>query len=423
VNGLHSVDDAAIPPCPHFGVCGGCQLQDVAYFAQLERKAAKLRELLGGFALPELQLHASPPFAYRNRIRLTLREVAGLLRAGYVGTALAEEDEVDHSISRKSSFVPIAQCPIAAPLLWRATEAFLALASGSSADWLRTPDLVPDQLEIFATADESRMQLTLYLRAAMKNVPAKLGADFSAFCDALRVQIPELAGAGIALLPAAMKSRRTEQPRPGPAWGAPGLNYTVLLSDRTSGEHGTAQGELFLGYWVPRGAFFQVNRFLLPELVGLVAHIAVPASQEGALAWDLYAGVGLFSRALAQRFAVVTAVEIAEPAAAALAQTKIANLHAIKATTLDFLRTAVMQRDRPGLIVLDPPRMGLGEEVCTLLTRIAAPTLVYVSCSPLALAADLVILAAAGYSIGEMHLFDLFPQTAHIETVAVLRRS
>ena len=171
-------------------------------------------------------------------------------------------------------------------------------------------------------------------------------------------------------------------------------------------------------FWVPRGAFFQINRYLLPDLLALAV-----ANRTGALAWDLYAGVGLFSRALATQFTHVTAVEIAEPAVAALAATKLTNLRAVKATTLDFLRRAVTQRDRPDLIVLDPPRTGAGRDVCELLGRVAAPTIVYVSCSPETLPADLATLSAAGYTVAELHLFDLFPQTTHIETVAVLTRT
>jgi len=400
--------EAVTPPCPHFGVCGGCQLQDVAYSAQLERKAARLRELLGGFALPELQLHASPPLAYRNRIRLTLREVDGELRAGYLGD-LEDADERGLGLA----FVPITQCPIAAPVLWRAAEAFLGLAR--EAKWLRSAQFAPDQLELFTTADESRLQLTLYLRMGQKSIPARLNADFSALCEGLKAQVPELAGAGVSLLPIAARSRRGEQPRPGPTWGAPGLNYSIAM------EAGSLHLEPFT-YWVPRGAFFQANRFLVPELVRLVARVTASSTCDSTMAWDLYAGVGLFSRVLARSFVGVTAVEIAEPAATALAQTKLPNLRAEKATTLDFLRSALLQRDRPSLIVLDPPRAGLGAEVCDLLARIAAPILVYVSCSPQALAVDLRALTASGYAMCELHLFDLFPQTEHIEAVVVLRR-
>ena len=397
-----------VPPCPHFGPCGGCQLQNLTYSAQLQQKAARLQTLLSNTALPlpEVQLHPSPPLAYRNRIRLTLAGVAGQLRAGYMSQLTTDNRQLT------TSFLPITKCPIAAPILWRATEAFLTLFNLQPAT--RNLQLTPDQLELFTTADESKIQLSLYLRTALKNPPAKLTTAFTALCESLRNRIPELTGAGVFLLPphSADRSRRTEIPRPGPTWGAPGLTYTV-----ESPQLATSTQQLATAFWVPRGAFFQINRFLLPELLALAV-----ANRTGTLAWDLYAGVGLFSRALAMQFTQVTAVEIAEPAVTALAATKLTNLRAIKATTLDFLRASVVERDRPDLIVLDPPRTGAGRDVCELLGRVAAPTLVYVSCSPETLPADLVTLTAAGYTVTELHLFDLFPQTTHIETVAILTR-
>ncbi len=470
--------DRAIPSCPHFGPCGGCQLQHLAYPAQLDLKAAQLHTLLEatGLPLPELQLHPSPPLAYRNRIRVTLAKHDGQLRAGYLRATTESESP---------TFLPITECPIAAPILWRAAEALLAHLNQSPSLWLRNPNQVPDQIELFATADESRLQFTLYLRTAAKSLPKNLAADFTTLCDALHVNLPELTGAGIAVLPARSKdrSRRNEQPRPGPAWGSPGLLYSIPTQNEAA-THDTsitqdqapthdqapAEDNLVIltlseakgknpriaplslpvlqpastneiAYWLPRTAFFQVNRFLLPELLALVtANRTGPLAPK--LAFDLYAGVGLFSRALAARFTQVIAVEIAEPAASALAArftqviaveiaepaasalaaTKLRNLRAVKSTTLDFLRTAVTGRDRPDLIVLDPPRSGAGREVCKLLARIGAPTVVYVSCSPESLPADLLTLAASGYRIAELHLLDLFPQTTHIETVAILTR-
>ena len=468
----------SIPPCPHFGPCGGCQLQHLTYAAQLSDKAARLRGLLEatGIALPELQIHPSPPLAYRNRIRLTLAEVDGQLRVGYVRT-LADHGAGHPTASPKHTersgfsdvgfddgetlnsvsipygifFLPIRECPIAAPILWHAAEAFLASINEQPRLWLRNPQQMPDQLELFTTADESRLQLTLFLRTAARSLPQKLTADFTALCETLRTRIPELSGAGISLLPAhsTQRSRRAEQPRPGPTWGSPGLNYTVAPLEPRIPNLGPQT------YWVPRGAFFQVNRFLLPELLEIVTANRTGGldrsrgdSQQGddtsrgflsrkttlqsgssepplrgtGLAFDLYAGVGLFSRALATQFAQVVAVEIAESAISALAATKLTNLRAVKATTLDFLRAAVLERERPGLVVLDPPRSGAGPEVCTLLARISAPTLVYVSCSPETLPADLITLTASGYTLAKLHLFDLFPQTTYIETVAILTR-
>jgi 23S rRNA (uracil1939-C5)-methyltransferase len=407
--------DRATPPCPYFGECGGCQLQHLTYAAQLKLKAARLSALLDatGLALPELQIHASPPLAYRNRVRFTLAEVAGQLRAGYITSPAPEPSNLEPR-TQNPVFLPITECPIAAPILWRTTASLLAIINQTAAPWLRNPQFKLDQLEPLTAGDESALQFTLYVRTAAKALPAKLNAAFTTLCETLRANIPELTGASIAILPLAStdRSRRNEQPRAGATWGSAGLSYAVAsLEPRTSNL------EPGLTFWVPRGAFFQANRFLLPKLLALAT-----ANRSGQLAFDLYAGVGLFSRALARSFAQVTAVEFAEPTASALASHKLLNLHAVKATTLDFLRVAVIDRDRPDLIVLDPPRTGAGAEVCALLGRIAAPALIYVSCSPDTLPADLATLSASGYSVAELHLLDLFPQTNHIETVAVLTK-
>jgi 23S rRNA (uracil1939-C5)-methyltransferase len=190
-----------------------------------------------------------------------------------------------------------------------------------------------------------------------------------------------------------------QNPRQLESWGTEGLNYHAADED----------------YWVSRGAFFQVNRFLVDELVEIVT-----SGRKGSIAWDLYAGVGLFSRALAKTYQQVVAVEAA---ANDLAKSfRGPGKRAVEATTLEFLRSAVVQRERPELIVMDPPRAGLGAEVCVLLARISAPEVVYVSCDPVTLARDLKSLAEAGYYLAELHMVDMFPQTFHLETVAVLRR-
>jgi 23S rRNA (uracil1939-C5)-methyltransferase len=146
----------------------------------------------------------------------------------------------------------------------------------------------------------------------------------------------------------------------------------------------------------------------------------VTAGRKGSLAWDLYAGVGLFSRALAVRFEQVVAVEAV--ASDLVRSFKGAGKRAVAATTVEFLRGAVVQRERPDLVVMDPPRAGVGAEVCGLLARVSAPAMVYVSCDPVTLGRDLKMLVEAGYNVLELHMVDLFPQTFHLETVVVLRR-
>jgi 23S rRNA (uracil1939-C5)-methyltransferase len=176
------------------------------------------------------------------------------------------------------------------------------------------------------------------------------------------------------------------------------------------------------GYWVSRASFFQVNRLLVDRLVTLVT-----AGERGSLAWDLFAGAGLFSRALAEQFTRVVAVEGGASGAADLAQNaemrgRARAYEPVHAATLDFLRAQEHQRERPELVVLDPPRAGLGTEGAALLARIAPGRIAYVSCDPETLARDLAVLLRAGYRLASVTLVDLFPQTFHLETVVHLQR-
>lgn len=370
---LEASPDRVAPRCPHFGVCGGCQYQHVAYDAQSRLKAGILHDVLteaGLTHLPAIQVHTADPWQYRNRIRLHTVQLDGVLRFGYKQRG-------------SQDVLPIVECPIAAPLLMRAAEVLLSELQNHAALAAQC-----SEVELFTNAEQSRLQMTLFLRR-------DCGAPILArLCEPMAARLPELAGAGVIVIGT---SGRREQP--GVRWGAPGLQYQV---------HGRS-------YWVSRESFFQVNRFLVDELVDLVTK-----NRSGSLAWDLYAGVGLFSRALAESFSRVVGVEIV--AADLSTALRGACMSAVSATTADFLRSAVLQRDRPDLIVMDPPRAGVGAEVCELLARVKAPQMIYVSCDPTTLARDLRLMVDSGYTIQEVHMVDLFPQTFHLETVIVLNR-
>ena len=166
---------------------------------------------------------------------------------------------------------------------------------------------------------------------------------------------------------------------------------------------------------VSGNAFFQVNRFLLDPLVE-----AAMEGAEGESALDLYAGVGLFSLALAARFREVTAVESGAGAVRDLefnAARAGAALRAEQITAEEFLER--LER-APDFVLLDPPRAGLGKTVVRRLSELQPRQVTIVSCDPATLARDLAGLTAAGYGIAKMTLVDLFPRTFHLETVVRL---
>jgi 23S rRNA (uracil1939-C5)-methyltransferase len=182
-------------------------------------------------------------------------------------------------------------------------------------------------------------------------------------------------------------------------------------------------------YRVSAGSFFQTNRHLTDELVGMVI-----AGQSGELALDLYAGAGLFSTALASDFRHLVSVESSPTSSADLSYNQSSRGEAVQATAEQYLaraensgqvgKGAVLPHiiHKPDLAVVDPPRSGLGERVARLLASLGAPRVVYVSCDPATLARDLVPLLAAGYRAEQVHLVDLFPQTYHLESVVHLAR-
>lgn len=362
--------DRIAPSCPHFAQCGGCNYQHANYEAQLRYKQAILRETFerSGVIPPEqIDVLSAEPWGNRNRIRLAF-DAQG--RPGYRAHA-------SHQI------VPIEACPIAAPLLVKA-----ALAISNQ---LRTIQPKPsiNELTLFCNAEETELLVSILLAS-----PAKLPLE--SLASALQQQIPALTGMEVAA-----EARNAQPPRTLANWGAKSLTYT-------------AAG---FPYRVDNGAFFQVNRSILDAFVKRVV-----SNQSGTLAWDLFAGVGLFSRQLASTFSHVVAVEIAPLATKALeANLSGTSSESIRATTLDFLRRK-HTGPRPDLVVVDPPRAGLGAEVTAELAKIAAPKLIYVSCDPTTLARDLRALLASGYTIESAALADLFPQTYHLESIIHLRR-
>ncbi len=374
---LRAAAARVVPPCRHFGPCGGCHYQHANYATQLALKEAILRETLerGGVSAPvESAALSAEPWAYRNRIRLAF-DAGG--NVGYRGR-------------RSHQIIPIVECPIAAPVLVRAAEAMARLARTAA------PATRFTEVSLFCDAAETALLATFSILS-----PDKKG--FDDFCRAVGEEVPALRGAELVLQD--RRDERSQEPRIVAHWGAESLAYRAAGFD----------------YRVDHGAFFQVNRWLVDSLVERVT-----GGQKGALAWDLFAGVGLFARKLTASFERVVAVESAPLSQAALAHNlRGTSSEAVSSETLPFLRRRSNERPDlivPDLIIVDPPRTGLGPEVTTLLGEIGAPSLVYVSCDPATLARDLRALLGSGYAIESVTFADLFPQTFHLETVVALRR-
>jgi 23S rRNA (uracil1939-C5)-methyltransferase len=366
------------PPCPHFTRCGGCNYQHAAYEHQLEIKKEILRENLRRIAKLELQceiqLHPSPPWNYRNRSRLQVRTQPNFA-AGYFKFASHE-------------LLPVEECPISSPLINRGIAAlWRAGRAGKAVEGVR-------EVEFFTNSDSNGNETKLLLEFLC--APEARRAAVRVWAEELCAAMPEIAGV------VAFREPQKGVQQPLVTVGASELTYQTKTA----------------AYRVSAGAFFQTNRFLIDELVNIVT-----AGRSGELALDLYAGVGLFSTALACDFRHIISVESSQTAASDLPYNLPVNGKAVQSTAEQYLaKTSKRDLVVADLVVIDPPRSGLGDSVARALASLAAPRLTYVSCDPATLARDLVPLLAAGYQVEEAHLLDLFPQTYHLETVLHLAR-
>jgi len=367
---LEPSPDRAAPRCPHYGICGGCHYQHIPYEAQLKYKTEILRETLRRLGridwTGDITAHASPPWGYRNRAQWKIRPLAEPR-----GSSLG----IGYFRANSAALCPVEDCAVLSPLLLKTLLAVrAALAENALPAELR-------EIEAFAGANDSKLLLT----ASFSRFPSRA----QQLSETFRRILPEIES----LLFQDPNSERMELDGPGfVECSAGGVNYRV-------------------GHF----SFFQVNRFLIDELVSEVAGNEPP----GKLALDLFAGVGLFSVPLAKHFERVVAVE-SNPAATRDLESNVSGKGSIEIRTSDVERFLEKYKDRPDLILLDPPRAGLEPGAVKHLARIGPERITYVSCEPPTLARDLAALTSAGYLISEMHLFDLFPQTFHIETVVRL---
>ena len=366
------------PPCPWFATCGGCQLQHGAYSYQVELKREMLRESLtraGVRDLPEVSLLVGEPLRYRNRVRLQLQT--------------RPEFSMGYRQAKSHRMTAIAGCPIAAPLLEQCIVVVRTLGTGG---------VVPvdaQEIEMFTNHDQSELFVTIWARPHA----GKREETYQVFFESLQREIQELVGGQMIVT----NQGKVRSPRAPLQWGRQSVNYRVAGRE----------------YTVSAGSFFQVNSTLLDNFVA-----AVTDDETGGLAWDLYAGVGLFSVALTERFQRVIAVESSAAACKDLRHNlRVSRAEYVQASTLNYLRQAVERRQpAPDLILLDPPRAGAGVEAAKMLADLGPRRIVYVSCDPATLGRDLAALIQSGYRLLRLQLVDMFPQTYHMETIAVLQR-
>ncbi|MHC1479516.1 23S rRNA (uracil(1939)-C(5))-methyltransferase RlmD [Frateuria aurantia] len=381
---LSASPDRVEPRCQHYQQCSGCSLQHMAPAAQIEAKQRVLADNFQriGKVAPESWLPplTDAPWGYRRRGRLSVRDVA---KKGRVLVGFREE-------SNPRFVADIQRCEVVHPALGPHIGALAEMISGLQG----RADIA--QVE-FAAGDE-RMALVF------RHLKPLVEADLEAL-----VQFGQAHGLGIYLQPGGNDSVH-------PLWP-----QEMTLSFSIGG--GRPGDEVSLEFR-PLD-FVQVNAGMNHKMMAQAMELLDP--QPGDRVLDLFCGLGNFSLPIARRVAEVVGVEgehgLVERAAQNAARNGLAHARFYTANLFEDQRNAPWAREAWDSILIDPPRAG-ADKVLAYLPRKQTRRLVYVSCHPGSLARDAGLLVHEhGFRLVKAGVMDMFPHTAHVESIALFERA
>jgi 23S rRNA (uracil1939-C5)-methyltransferase len=393
------------PFCKHYGICGGCSFQHIAYPHQLSLKKQLLQEALAhkGISAEALRdvIPSLPDRNYRNRLEFAFSNLRWFYEDE--GRVNSYEDRLAVGFSARGisgRIVDISECYLGgeeAIQIARAARQY-ALESGLSFFDFKTGAGELRSLEVRRNRAGQKQVLI-----GFAGIPSDAGQRF---LNRLISALPEV-NSWYAL----SWNNSFKADFPHRVWHLAG---EVFLQEDYNG--------LILRY--SAGGFSQANLFLAGDLFAFVASQAQIAP--GMHAFDLYSGSGVIGLHLARLGARVTGIEgNAEAVEDAIASAAINGLDNCTFVCGDVLATFneefMEAHGRPDIIVLDPPRSGTLKEILKNIVASGARRVIYVSCNPQALARDLLMLLPT-YSLEILQPFDMFPHTPHLETVAVLSR-
>ena len=414
--------DRVVARCRHFGVCGGCDWQDVPYARQLDRKRREVEARLGaalGSRVPRVEPTLGTragadgmPWGFRQKAAFVLAAHPHHPRTLIVG----------HYARGSRRVVPIEECPVHSD---RANRLALALCEQLSRAGLR-PAFARPRRSTSGVGRAGRER-----DGVLRHVVVRTSADEQEAVVMLVVTRNDKA-LRTPLRAFAAHERLTGllvnvHARAGPLMVGPD---TIRVAGR---EH-VREARLPLAFLVSPAAFFQTNVDAAGVLLDHVLREAEASGPEGLARsrgrlriLDLYAGSGLFALPMAARGHDVTAVE--ENARAVRDGRANQRVNRIDSERVRFLCAAVedalprLEERALDLAVLDPPRQGCGPRVVQGVFHDLRPArAIYVSCDLDALARELPAIIDAGYRVARVQPIDMFPHTTHVETVVTLER-
>jgi 23S rRNA (uracil1939-C5)-methyltransferase len=394
-------------PCPYFQDCGGCKFQNLNYQKQLDIKTEQVKDVFTHLAkMPDIPILPTLPapeqYAYRNKMDFSTGVSRWKLKENDPGTA--DDYAIGlHAPGRFDKILDIDACLLQDD---NRNEIFHEIRS-----WAQENDI---------TLNNPR-DYTGYLRSVMIRKGEHSGEIMVNLVT--RYEDKEITKPLIKSLSSKFPDVTSIVNNITNSKGDHSIGEREELLYGTSVIHDTLGG---LNYEISANAFFQTNTKGAEQLYNTVVEFANLKSDM--VVWDFYSGAGSISLYIADKVKQVIGFEVVKDAVKnAKMNAKrnnvphceffVANLDTFLQTNQDL----IAKLDQPDLAIVDPPRAGLNPKFVKQLILLKTPNIVYVSCNPTTQARDIMLLTEAGYVVEKIQPVDMFPHTAHIETVAKLK--
>lgn len=387
----------AVPFCPLYGECGGCQLQHAEYAFQCDLKKSMVED-----AFTRIYKENFPPVsscvpspeerAYRNKASLPVRREKGGIVPGFYRR-------------RSHDVIPVINCPVLAPKLNEALGVMAEILPSlglSSYDEKTARGLLRHLILRQGRATDDLLLSIVLSRKILPNEREIL----------LSKLLPHL----VKVLPKLRSFTANYNLKPG----------NVIVGPVTEVFHGDGLVQEILGpftFEYDTTAFFQINSLQAIQLYKEAASLAVRSEGDSIL--ELYSGIGTLTAFLAVASSYVTAVEEWPSSVEEMKKNLVANglyerVRILSGAVEDHISSLAGPFNS---VVVDPPRTGCSEKVLRGIIDLSPGRIVYVSCNPATLARDGSFLHEAGYIPGKITCFDMFPQTSHVETVVLFKKT
>ncbi|MBQ7037466.1 MAG: 23S rRNA (uracil(1939)-C(5))-methyltransferase RlmD [Clostridia bacterium] len=382
--------ERTVPPCPVYEKCGGCSLMHMDRSAQLLWKQARVQDAfrhIGGLSVTVAPCASdNVDFRYRNKIQMPVAATEEGVAAGFFAP-------------RSHRIVPHAGCLLQSEKCQKIIEEVL--------DWMRAFGVAPYDEKthtgvvrhiFIREGDGEDAMVSIVTRAS--SLPGK-----EALCDRMQAM-------GVSTLLQNINPHRTN----------------VILGDKTKILYGSGTVTKTLSgiaFSVSHHSFFQVNAPMAEMLYEKGLSLLGDISQK--TVFDLYSGIGSISLFLAKKAKKVIGVEIVPEAVADAEENAkrngFHNAFFYQGDAFEVTDRLIKEGEKADICVVDPPRKGCSPELLKTLLHMRPKKILYISCNPATLARDAKFLSENGYTAGTVYPHDLFPQTNHVESVALLVRT